>query len=361
MRKTIMRFIVTLLPLAVALSLASCQKAEFDLQDPEPSALDGKTELQEVIVTASIADATSDTRTSYNEGEGKNYWSPGDKIRIFSDGQSSVFTSLNTEPETMVKFKGLISFVTGTSNEDEDSKDYVWGLYPNDENAYFYAPNGVTRNAQIMTTLPILQTGVAGTFGDNLTAMIGRSESLSIPFRGAYSGAFFKVNRSDIVSMTLRGLNGEALSGTPTFGLNSSLLPVVLSLSNPKTSVTVVAPNGTFEPGQNYYIITLPDVALPNGYSVTLRRSDGYEGTYEVRANRPLNRIKFRNLSDPVDVRIENPQNIANGTSTGWVMPASYIPLNEIHYTTTDGEEIQYNATYLSSTGNELDDENCSI
>ena len=54
----------------------------------------------------------------------------------------------------MVKFKGLISFVTGTSNEDEDSKDYVWGLYPNDENAYFYAPNGVTRNAQIMTTLP---------------------------------------------------------------------------------------------------------------------------------------------------------------------------------------------------------------
>jgi hypothetical protein len=359
MRKTIMRFIVALLPLAAVFSLASCQKAEFDLQDPEPSALDGKTELQEVIVTASIADATSDTRTSYNEGEGKNYWSPGDKIRIFSDGQSSVFTSLNTEPETMVKFKGLISFVTGTSNEDEDSKDYVWGLYPNDENAYFYAPNGVTRNAQIMTTLPILQTGVAGTFGDNLTAMIGRSESLSIPFRGAYSGAFFKVNRSDIVSMTLRGLNGEALSGTPTFGLNSSLLPVVLSLSNPKTSVTVVAPNGTFEPGQNYYIITLPDVALPNGYSVTLRRSDGYEGTYEVRANRPLNRIKFRNLSDPVDVRIENPQNIANGTSTGWVMPASYIPLNEIHYTTTDGEEIQYNATYLSSTGNELDDENC--
>ncbi len=356
MRKTIWRFIVTLLPLAVALSLASCQRTEFDLQDPEPSIQDGKTE---VIITASIADATGETRTSYNETEGKNYWSPGDKIRIFSDGQSSVFTSLNTEPETMVKFKGLISFVTGTSNEDEDSKDYVWGLYPNDENAYFYAPNGVTRNAQIMTTLPILQTGVAGTFGDNLTAMIGRSESLSIPFRGAYSGAFFKVNRSDIVSMTLRGLNGEALSGTPTFGLNSSLLPVVLSLSNPKTSVTVVAPNGTFEPGQNYYIITLPDVALPNGYSVTLRRSDGYEGTYEVRANRPLNRIKFRNLSDPVDVRIENPQNIANGTSTGWVMPASYIPLNEIHYTTTDGEEIQYNATYLSSTGNELDDENC--
>ena len=96
MRKTIWRFIVTLLPLAVALSLASCQRTEFDLQDPEPSALDGKTELQEVIVTASIADATGATRTSYNETEGKNYWSPGDKIRIVSEGQSSVVTSVNT-------------------------------------------------------------------------------------------------------------------------------------------------------------------------------------------------------------------------------------------------------------------------
>ena len=182
MRKTIWRFIVTLLPLTVSLSLASCQRTEFDLQDPEPSIQNGKTE---VVITASIADATGETRTSYNEAEGKNYWSPGDKIKIFSAGESSEFTSINTVPETMVKFRGLISFITGTSNDDEDSKDYVWGLYPYSSSASYFEPDGISRTARITTKVPILQTGVAGTFGDNLAVMIGRSESLSIPFRGA--------------------------------------------------------------------------------------------------------------------------------------------------------------------------------
>ena len=341
----------------LVLVLSGCRNLEMDTQAPEPS--NPQKELQEVIITASIADATGETRTSYNEAEGKNYWSPGDKIKIFSAGESSEFTSINTVPETMVKFRGLISFITGTSNDDEDSKDYVWGLYPYSSSASYFEPDGISRTARITTKVPILQTGVAGTFGDNLAVMIGRSESLSIPFRGAYSGAFFQVSRSDIVSMTLRGLNGETLAGTATYKFNDSLLPKVAVVDDPKTSVTVVAPNGTFEPLKNYYIITLPDVALPDGYSVTLRRSDGYEGTYEVRANRPLNRIRFRNLSDPVDVRIENASNIANGTSTGWVQASSSVPLNEIHYTTTDGEAIQYNTTYLSFTGNEVDESGC--
>ncbi len=339
-----------LFPLAAMLAIASCQSGELDIQGPEAEGQ--QKELREVIITASISDAPDETRTSYNEAESKNYWTPGDKIKIFSAGEASEFTSINNVPETMVKFRGLISFITGTSNDDEDSKDYVWGLYPYSEAAAYFEPYGISRTARITTTYSTVQTGVAGTFGDNLTVMIGRSESLSIPFRGAYSGAFFQVSRDDIVSMTLRGLNNEVLAGKATIGLNNSLLPVVYNVTNGSSSVTVTAPNGTFEPGKNYYIITLPDVALPRGYSVTLRRSDGYEGTYELRANRPLNRIKFRNLSDPVDVRIEDAQNIANGVSTGWV-PSAAPDVNEIWYTTTDEEAITYQVQ--SNTGNQID------
>lgn len=273
----------------------------------------------EVIITASIADGQQATRTSYDEVEAKNYWTPGDKIKVFSAGEAAEFTSLNTEPEPIVKFRGYIATITGSSNDNDDTKDYVWGLYPYSEGATYEEPDGISRTARITTTYPDVQVGVAGTFGDNLSVMIGRSESLSVPFRGAYSGAFFMVNRDDIVSITLRGLNNEVLAGTATLGLNTNMIPVVHSVTDPKTSVTVTAPNGTFEPGENYYLITLPDVALPDGYSVTLVRSDGLGGTYEVRANRPLNRIKFRNLSQPVDVRIEDPDNIADGLSTGWI------------------------------------------
>ncbi len=341
---------------SLALLIAGCSKEIVDLQDVESAGQ--QKELREVIITASIADASDQTRTAYNETELKNYWSPGDKIKVFSAGEAAEFTSLNTELEPIVKFKGNIASITGSSNDDEDSKDYVWGLYPYSEAATYAEPDGISRTARITTTYTDVQTGVAGTFGDNLAVMIGRSESLSIPFRGAYSGAFFQVSRDDIVSMTLRGLNGEVLAGKATIGLDGNLLPVVYDVTDEKTAVTVTAPNGTFETGKNYYIITLPDVALPNGYSVTLRRSDGYEGTYELRANRPLNRIKFRNLSEPVDVRIENAQNIANGVSTGWVQSTT-LGINEIWYTTSDNSVIQYNTAYASETGNEVDDENC--
>ena len=328
-----------------------CQSFETDVQGPDPSG--PSNELREVIITASIADDKQSTRTSYDEVETKNYWTPGDKIKIFSAGYAAEFTSINTVPEPVVNFQGMISFITGSSNDTDDTRDYVWGLYPYSEGAVYEEPDGFSRTARITTTFPAIQVGADGTFGDNLSVMIGRSESLSIPFRGAYSGAFFKVSRNDIESITLRGLNNEVLAGTATLGLNDNLTPVVHSVANPKTSVTVTAPRGTFEPGVNYYLITLPDVALPNGYSVTLRRSDGYEGTYELRANRPLNRIKFRNLSEPVDVRIENPDNIADGISTGWVK-VDKPQDNELWYTTTDGNPLAYNTEYSSLTGNEV-------
>lgn len=333
-------------PLATLVVMAGCQIQDIDVQEPDGLGKD----LREVILTASISDASDQTRTVYNEGEKKNYWSVGDKIKVFSAGEAAEFTSMNTTLEPIVKFKGYIASITGSSNDDDDSKSYVWGLYPYSEEASYDEPDGISRTARITTTFSDLQVGVAGTFGDNLAVMIGRSESLSIPFRGAYSGAFFQVSRDDIVSMTLRGLNDEVLAGTATIGLGDNMLPVVEEVTDEKTAVTVTAPDGTFEPGKNYYIITLPDVALPDGYSVTLLRKDGYEGTYELRAERPLNRIKFRNLSEPVDVRIENEDNIENGVSTGWVLSTTQGP-NEILYRSTSGV-VSFNSD--GETGNQM-------
>ncbi|MBR1926448.1 MAG: leucine-rich repeat domain-containing protein, partial [Bacteroidales bacterium] len=338
MRKQLFHF-KKILPYAALAALVGCQIQDIDIQGTDSV---GQKEVREVIITADLADNPRDTRTSYDEAESKNYWSPGDKIKIFSAGEASEFTSLNSVPETIVKFKGLISFITGTSNDSEDSKDYVWGLYPYSDEASYSDPDGISRTARITTNFKGMQTGVPGSFADNLAVMVGRSESLSIPFKGAYSGAFFKVSRNDIVSMTLKGLNNETLAGKATIGLDGNLMPVVYDVEDPKTSVTVTAPDGTFEPGENYYLITLPDVPLPDGYSVTLRRRDGYEGTYELRANRPLNRIKFRNLSDPIDSRIESEANIASGISTGWVR-ASNPDSHEIWYTTSDNSELTYN------------------
>ncbi len=75
-----------LFPLVAMLAIGSCQSAELDIQGPEAEGQ--QKELREVIITASISDAKDETRTSYNETEGKNYWSPGDKIKVFSASSS---------------------------------------------------------------------------------------------------------------------------------------------------------------------------------------------------------------------------------------------------------------------------------
>ena len=88
--------------LLAALSIAcACQIQEID----SPVASVGRmTEEREVTLIASLEDGSPDTKTEMvvtNEGlsnaKYEVFWLPGDKITVFSNGASSVFTSRNTE------------------------------------------------------------------------------------------------------------------------------------------------------------------------------------------------------------------------------------------------------------------------
>ncbi len=67
--------------------------------------------------------------------------------------------------------------------------------------------------------------------------------------------------------------------------------------------------------------------------------------------NLKLGRNVFTKLATP-DSRVENQTNINNGTSTGWYEPTTQ-GLNEIWYTTSDGEAVNYSLD--GKSGNEFD------
>ena len=121
-----------------------------------------------------------------------------------------------------------------------------------------------------------------------------------------------------------------------------------------QSQVTITDPvNGTFVPGQNYFLVTLPDVALQEGYSLTVRRSDGYEATFNsLTTVKSLDRNIFKTFNNPLDTYIENATNISNGRSTGWVLSTS-TPVNEIWYKSVDNVEIPY-AEGQDATVNQL-------
>ncbi|MBP5487070.1 MAG: leucine-rich repeat protein, partial [Bacteroidales bacterium] len=79
------------------------------------------------------------------------------------------------------------------------------------------------------------------------------------------------------------------------------------------------------------------------GYSVTVRKKDGTEGTYSLNADRTFARNNFLGISGYVDQRVSS-----------WHASNAQGP-NEIWYTTTDGEAANYYAS-TSVTGTEFDE-----
>ena len=337
--------------LSVLLTLTACQIHEMD----RPSFIND--EMREVTISADLREIPADTRTSRVEENGsyKTYWTPNDCIKVFSNGYASKFIYSGQEPVAVANFVGEISFVTGTDEESEDEKHYVWGLYPYREDATYAEPDGISRTAHITTTLPSIQTGKPGTYDDGLALTIGRSTDLSIPFKTAYSGFFVSFNRNDIYAVTLKTLDGEALAGVVTLGFDQNGDPEVKNIVSPSSSITLYAPGGTFEAGEDYYFVTLPDISIARGVSFTAKRTDGMEGTYTLYSTKKFVRKKFRNLADPVDYRISLESNIQSGVSTGWHASAVQGD-NEIWYTLAPFQGTTYPVSYHTetSTGNEV-------
>ena len=315
-----------------------CQTQEMDVfSDQIPGS--GDVQRHEVTITADLVDETPDTRTSSeltSDGKTRVYWSPGDQIKIFSKDDASVFTSQNTVPSRTAQFKGDISMVFGDDGEGEN-KEYIWGLYPNREDATYEEVGGVSADGLITTTLPAIQQGKEDSFADNTFITIGRSEeSLRIPFKGVCTGIYVTFTEdTDITAVTLKGLDNEPLAGRFKVGMSESstgaLTPVINSIVEPEYSVTVTAPgDGTFKKNKLYYIITLP-VKFTRGFSVTARKASGLEGTYTVQ---PASAPEFKMNQIGSLKRL-------NERITTWTQSTTQ-GLNEIWYTTSDGSAVTY-------------------
>ena len=290
--------------LGVAFLAACSQEAEFADKD---EAVVGE---YEVVIAASQSQQQTepDTRTEVVNW-GNVYWLPGDKISVFSAGQMGEFVSQNTGRATTAFFRGRI-FV---DSEALAGGDWITALYPYDANATL---NG----GVVTTTLPAVQQAVAGGITDDLLATAGRSHNpfvidgnislfieslgtetslftiddeggmtagdlnalsgelgdgpvpevgIQMRFDHLCSGIRFCLTQEGIESVTLSSNGGEPLAGTFSFSWENDM-PTLQSVSDPSSSITLVAPDGgTFEPGVWYAFVTLP-VRMASGLTFTV-------------------------------------------------------------------------------------------
>ena len=236
-----------IIPVLVA-ALAACQRQEPAVPEVTPPSEEPETPaLVEYTLHASLPGGDGpESRTHLDASKDtKVLWSAEESISVFYGGENYQFTGTNTTAVATADFKGKAP--AGLES------GYV-ALYPYNSGASYES------NAHyISTRLSPVQTGKAGSFGDGHLITVSQSSGSSMTFDHVCSGLRFKVSRSDIKKVTIRGNKGEKIAGDFSIDLVTTSSFQVREAT--KESVTLEAPDGgTFVPGTYYYIIILPTV-----------------------------------------------------------------------------------------------------
>lgn len=234
---------------AMALTLVSC-----DPVNPVNPEEDG-------VFHATFDDVVLDTRTVCKD-DGKVLWSPAQKIGVFQGNYSPkggyVFTSTNTEPQSGADFEG----------EMERSEGDYWAFSPYNSAIQYVGTElkGVPFSNN--------QTGIAGTYDDQLFVSVARSATNNLVFSHPLGGVKFSVGESGVWRAILTSRGGRRIGCDRFSVLHDGETVSIEDISGTSDTIVMLPEGGEFEPGAAYYFVTLP-AELPQGYTLLLEKKDG--------------------------------------------------------------------------------------
>ena len=199
------------------------------------------------------ADAAG-TRTSL-QSDGSVIWQPKDLISIYHNDYHGQFASTNTTPSASVEFKGTVP------NFVRDENQYFYAFYP-------YSKELTTEGSVYGIPLPSEQTAVEGTFADDLFISAARTKDDRLHFHNVCGGVKFSVAEDGIKKVVFKANGGESIAGKLKIEFDSDGIPVLSSVDDGSSSVTLMAPDqGTFQKGEWYYLVLAPGT-LGKGYTI---------------------------------------------------------------------------------------------
>lgn len=189
---------------------------------------------------------TIETKTSLSGME--VHWTEGDEVGIYDCfGEQQKFTNKTATPGTTAEFEGVVGI--GTTD--------FYAIYP-------YAATNSFSSSKLTSDLPAAQTGVAGTFADDLNIMVAKgTKELGDPdvaatFHNVCGLLKFTIPASvataNSVSITNLADTEQFIAGDMTIDMSGES-PVLTSVTNGEKIITCT---GTFNAGSTYYIVVAP-------------------------------------------------------------------------------------------------------
>lgn len=297
---------------------------------------------ERVTFRAVSGDALSSKTTLMEDGS--VYWTPNDAISLFFGDLGSVqLTSDSKDTTETTTFSGTLDGFA------PNGTDYFLAIYPyNEGNRY--------DGTEAMVSLPSTQTGMAGTFAKDLFISMARSKDYTLTFYNLCGGVKFSVENAGIQYVTFKGNNGERLAGTVLAAIDDNGKPQVTGYDTYATELRLDAPNGGFEVGKWYYIVSLP-ATLTAGYTMTFYdKDDAVVAKRERTASVELKRSIWRRVaSADVDNTPISASKYLTFTSEG---TSTVSLLNEgdnapvLYYSTDAQTWTQWDYSELSFTAN---------
>ena len=285
-----------------AFSFAACN----DMIESSETAVD----IERTIILTATREGTDPNTRSVRMDDGTTWWGPKEEISVFYGSGAnggSKFTSSNTTLTETTEFEGSISM--------SGNKEF-WAVYP-------YSTENTCDGSSIVTVIPSKQTGSEGNFSNDAFPAMGKSGSLSMPFYNICGGIKFFVSRADIKSVTIKGNNGEALTGKVKVTFNSDGHPEVAEVIDGQTEVTLTAPgDGAFKAGNYYYMTLLPGL-LDGGFTMSFTTASE-TGTLKSDKQQTIKRSVFGTLKN-IDSKVAEwesnvpiPEYVDLGLSVKW-------------------------------------------
>lgn len=264
--------------------------------EPIPDLTETSGHGQTLTIQAVLDDSSdaAETKTVRND-DGSVSWQTGDRISLFfgsGNNGGSAFTT--TDSGKTASFTGTIEAFTAGGEDFDGGMVYFWGLYPYDAAA-------TCNNTSVTTNIPSTQRGVAGTFSPGQHMTLARSENLLMSFKSVCSGLRFSLQTEGIESAVFHPIGDEAVVGDITVSMADGL-PVVTSMRNTSSEITLIPDGGAFETGKDYYFEFAPFTAA-RGFEVTLYKGN-QQATFTFGTSRTFARNKYTwktNLDEGLD------------------------------------------------------------
>ena len=268
---------------ALTFLLASCTNAIDNVDNLQQ-------QTKQPVFYATIEGSDAATKV-YADEQLRVLWNADDRISLFNKTSGNQQYQFQGEDGDNA---GEFTAVPDNGNVNGNALAHIYALYPHN------STTEISNDGIITATLPAKQTYKTNSFGIGANTMVSVTDDTQLRFKnvGGYLSFKFFGDCVPVISITLKGNNGEKLAGKASITMSVGGTPTVVMQQEATESITLTCETPVMISSSPDYptefCFVLPPTTFNQGFTVTV--TDALGGTFTITTTNEV-AISRNNLS----------------------------------------------------------------